>query len=296
MLNEDTPVPRSSRVTVVVATKDRREELGRTLSRLAELRPRPPVIVVDNASADGTGAFTRSAFPWVEAVTLPENRGAAARNVGVALARTPYVAFSDDDSWWAPGALERAADVFDECPRLGLLAAAAFVGEERRPDPINAQMAQNPFRRGPGLPGPEVLGFLACAAVVRRTAFEQVGGFSELLFFTREEALLAQDLAAAGWALCHVADVHALHHPSALRPPGSWRGRLERRNAVLAAWLRRPLERAVRETGELARAAVTDPGARGALGEALRRMPRALRGRRRLPARVERDLRILETR
>ena len=92
--------------------------------------------------------------------------GAVARTIGVHLARTPYVAFSDDDSWWEPGALARAAELFDAHPRLGLIAARVLVGADRVPDPINAAMAGSPLPSEPGLPGPSVLGFLACAAIL----------------------------------------------------------------------------------------------------------------------------------
>ncbi|GAB3212668.1 glycosyltransferase family 2 protein [Marinactinospora thermotolerans] len=295
MSNDEAPGTDPPRVTVVVATRDRHAELARTLDELARLDPRPAVIVVDNASSDGTSALVRGEYPWARSIRVRDNLGCAARNIGVELAETPYVAFSDDDSWWAPGALERAADVFDAHPSLGLLAASVVVGEEERPDPINALMAESPLPRRAGTPGPEVLGFLACAAVVRRSAFLEVGGFSRLLFFSGEEALLAQDLAAAGWTSCHVADVRAHHHPSAARPPASWRVRLDLRNRLLSAWLRRPVERATRETARLAHAATTDPDARGALADALRRLPGALRQRRRLPGRVEHALRTLET-
>ena len=44
-------------------------------------------------------------------VALPVNAGAVARTTGVRHTTTPYVAFADDDSWWEPGALDRAADL-----------------------------------------------------------------------------------------------------------------------------------------------------------------------------------------
>src|SRR5690242_11404725 len=185
------------RLTVVIITRDRRSSLLRTLGRLAELPERPAVLVIDNGSADGTVAAVRAAHPAVRVIPLERNLGAVARNIGVRLAGTPYVAFSDDDSWWEPGALARAAEVFDAHPRLGLIAARTLVGPDRVPDPVNAAMAGSPLPAEPGLPGPSVLGFLACAAVVRRQAFLDAGGFNSLLFFIGEERLLAYDLAAA---------------------------------------------------------------------------------------------------
>ena len=115
------------RTSVVVITRDRREQVVRTLARLAELPERPPVVLVDNASSDGTADLVRRLFPHVHVVSLWDNRGALARTVGVQAATSPYVAFSDDDSWWAPGALSAAADHFDAAPRLGLLAARIVV-------------------------------------------------------------------------------------------------------------------------------------------------------------------------
>lgn len=49
-------------------------------------------------------------------IRLANNRGAVARNVGVAEVATRYVAFCDDDCWWAQGSLQRAAEILDRCP------------------------------------------------------------------------------------------------------------------------------------------------------------------------------------
>ncbi|MBA9006110.1 MULTISPECIES: glycosyltransferase family 2 protein [Thermomonospora] len=283
------------RVTVVIATRDRRAELLRTLHELTALPERPPVIVVDNASADGTAEAVRAQFPAVEVIREPRNLGALARTVGVRAARTPYVAFSDDDSWWEPGALGRAADAFDACPRLGLIAARTLVGPERADDPINKAMADSPLPGDGDLPGPPVLGFLACASVLRREAFLQAGGFDRVLFFVGEERMLAMDLAARGWALAYVPEVVAVHEPSAHRPPSRHRVRAELRNTLLTAWMRRPARVALERTARLAGAAVRDPDARAALAGAARRLPAALAARRPLPAPVEERVRLLES-
>jgi GT2 family glycosyltransferase len=283
----------SSRVTVVIATRDRREELAHTLRRLDALPERPDVIVVDNASADGTAAEVSRGFPRMRVVRLERNRGAAARNVGVESARTPYVAFSDDDSWWDPGALSTAVDLLDAHPRLGLVAGHPVVGEERLPDPIAGRMRDSPLP-GDGLPGPAVLGFLGCAAVARREALLEVGGFSDLLFFVGEERLLAYDLAAAGWGLCYAPDVVAVHAPSRRRASRAHRDRLEQRNELLTAWLRRPVRLAAGRSLRLALRAPRSATARSAFLAALVRLPAALGRRRRLPPRVERSARLLE--
>jgi GT2 family glycosyltransferase len=285
----------SSLVTVVIATRDRPGELTHTLRRLGALPERPAIIVVDNASTDETAEAVRRGFPDVRLITLRHNRGATARNVGVREATTPYVAFSDDDSWWEPGALERAVALFEEHPRLGLIAGRPLVGEERVPDPIAARMAGSPLPPDPTLPGPAVLGFLGCAAVVRRAAFLEAGGYSEVLFFVGEERLLAYDLAAAGWGLSYVSDVVAVHMPSPIRTSPEHRQGLEQRNDLLTAWLRRPLPVALGRTLRLAARTPRSASARTAWPSALIRLPAALRHRRRLPGRVERYARLLET-
>jgi GT2 family glycosyltransferase len=278
-------------VTVVIATRNRVSELCRTLGFLTALPEKPPVVVVDNGSADGTPATVRWKFPDVRVIALPENRGACARNVGVARAVTRYVAFSDDDSWWEPGSLARAVNVLDRHPRLGLVAARTLVGPRGDPDPVNVTMATSPLP-SEQLPGPRVLGFLACAAVVRRAAFLAVGGFSELLFIGGEEQLLAMDLAAAGWAAAYLDALTARHWPSAVRDDAA-RRRLLARNEVLTAWLRRPAGAAVTATAGLALRSGRDPVAARALASLLPALPRALRARRVLPAAIEAQVRSL---
>ncbi|MFF0459417.1 glycosyltransferase family 2 protein [Streptomyces mexicanus] len=280
-------------VTVVVATLNRREELRGTLGRLTRLPERPPVVVVDNGSADGTAAMVAARFPQVTLVRLRENRGACARNIGVRLARTPYVAFSDDDSWWEPYSLARAADLFDRHARLGLLVARLRTGEAGRTDPVSLKMASAPLGRDADLPGPSVLGFPACAAVVRRTAFLSVGGFDALLFFGGEESLLAVDLAAASWGLAYVSAVQARHLPSPLREAPARRWSLHQRNDVLVHWMRLPLRDAARRTATLAGRAVRDPAAARALCGLLRRLPGGIARRRPVPRSVVRGLAVL---
>jgi GT2 family glycosyltransferase len=233
-------------------------------------------------------------FPACGWVRLGENLAAASRNRGVMEATTRYVVFSDDDSWWAEDALPEAERICDSCPEVGLVAARTLVGPQRRDDLVNGLMADSPLGHAPDLPGPSVLGFLGCAAVVRRQAFLEAGGFSELLRFGAEERLLALDLAAHEWELCYSDRVRAHHHPSRQRPSAAWRERAERRNNALITWLRRPLRRCLGDTAALAATAIRDADARAVLGGVLVRLPVALNHRRKLPAFVEQQARLLE--
>jgi len=223
-------------------------------------------------------------------IELEADAGSAARTEGLLAARTPLVALTDDDSWWAPGALRLAAEMFDAHPTLGLIAARIIVEPDGRLDPTCALMRASPLRAAVALPGPPVLGFLACAAIVRRDAVLACGGFHPRYGFGGEEALLAMDLASAGWDLAYVDDVVAHHHPA----PGrrAWIGAREQRNRLWSAWLRRPLPHVARLTaGQLAGSGA--PGRRG-LVSALAGIPWVLRERRLLPPQVEQHLRQLE--
>ncbi len=286
-----------SPVGVAIATRDRREQLLATLAQLRALPERPPILVVDNASTDGTADAVRERHPDVGLLALAENRGAAARNAAVRRLATPYVAFADDDSWWEPGALTRAADAMAAHPRLGVLAARVLVGPRRRLDPTCAEMARSPLTDAGGaeVPGVPVLGFVACGAVVRRTAFLQVGGFDAHYGVGGEERLLAGDLAAAGWLVRYDERLVVCHWP----PPASPERRADRiadvvRNDLWSAWLRRPARRLPAATLR----ALADGGAgrqtlRGAAA-ALRGLPWVARERRPLPPEVEAAMRRLE--
>jgi GT2 family glycosyltransferase len=279
------------RTTVVIATRNRRDALAATLERLLELPERPPLIVVDNGSDDGSAAAVRGRFPQVELVELRGNAGAAGRNDGARLARTPYLAFSDDDSWWRPGALAHAADLLDHHPRLGLVAGHVLVGPDGRDDPTCALMARSPLSGDPTLPGLPVLGFIACGTVVRRSSFLAAGGFHPALLTGGEEEPL--ELAACRWALRDVPEVVALHHPSPSRDAAA-RRRVMTRNALWSAWLRRRPAGALRRTLALARAAVADAAARDGALDALRGLPWVLHERRAVPRGLEEAAALLD--
>lgn len=278
--------------TIVMATRDRATVVPATIERLLALPEGWPVIVVDDASTDGTADVVRGCFPGVQVICLPESLGACARNVGVATANTELVAFADDDSWPQQGALARAADLFDAHDDLGLIAARCLIEPGGRADPISDAQLTSPLQSEP--PGPSVLGFLSCTAIVRRRAFLEVGGFNPVIGFLGEEEVLAMDLRTAGWRLVHVPEVVVHHQPSLARTPRRGREALQMRNRVLTRWLRRPLPVAAAATGRLALAALRDADARTALAGVASRLPAALADRRPISVTLEHDLRTLE--
>lgn len=269
---------------IVVITRNRRAGLLRNLARLSALvagGEASEVVVVDNGSGDGTAAAVRAEFPGVRLVRSEDNLGAAGRTVGVRATEAALVAFADDDSWWAPGALPRAAGAFAQHPGLGLAHGRVLVEPAGVVDPICADLAAGP--RQPGLPGPAILGHLACGVVVRRESYLEVGGYSTLLGFGGEERLLALDLATAGWGQSYLEQVTVHHDPSPVRADRSQRWARYRRNDALTAVLRFPAHLATREVARLLRDCAGDPVLRPEVTAFGRRLPRALRERTRLP-------------
>ncbi|HYO35801.1 MAG TPA: glycosyltransferase [Geodermatophilus sp.] len=283
------PVPRPPAppegVTVVVMSWNRREDLLATLPR-----HEAPVVLVDNGSSDGTAEAVRAALPGVTVLPLRENVGARARTIGAGHARTEFVAFADDDSWWAPGDLAAAVAVMRAHPRLAVLNARVLVGPEERLDPLCPELAASPLGAPPHLPGPRLLGFIGCAAMVRTEAFLAAGGFDPVVRFPGEEERLSLDLAAAGWDVAYVDSVTVHHHPSARRHDAAARRTAIWRSRVLTAVMRLP----ARDVARTVLAALRT-GAPERLGvwRALPDLPAALRRRRRVPAHVLADLRLL---
>ncbi|MBW3668492.1 MAG: glycosyltransferase [Actinobacteria bacterium] len=233
-------MPTADRVTVLIATRDRQESLLRTLDAVSRLAERPAIVVVDDGSTDGTPAAVAGAFPGVQLTSLPTPTGVtAARNIGIAVASTPYVALTDDDSWWAPGALAHAVEELDRAPSVALLAARVLVGAEQRLDATCARMACSPLPRLPNLPGPRVLGFVGCAAVVRRDVCLRAGGFVDRYVIGGEEDALALALARVGGQLVYVDDVVAYHHPAHAGRDGPSRRRQVARNDLHTTWRHR---------------------------------------------------------
>ncbi len=230
--------PADSRTTVVVLTRNRRDEVHRTLRHLLALSPRVAIVAVDNGSEDDSAAIIARDFPQVMLLRVGANLGAAGRNLGVARVTTPYVAFCDDDTWWASGALTRAADILDRHPAIAVVNARVLVGPEARLDPACMAMARSPLPGVPGV-GPALVGFMAGACVLRAAAFRRAGGYWPPFFIGGEEALLALDMRAQGGRIVYAADVCSHHWPSSRRDAPQ-RRRLLARNALWTTWLRLP--------------------------------------------------------
>lgn len=278
-------------LTVVLLTYNCGHRLDPILDRLLDLGL--PVIAVDNASADDTVAVL-AARPAVTVIRSPVNIGAAARNLGVAAARTPYVVCCDDDGWYERDGLEQAVAWLGRHRRLAVLNARILVGRSAELDGISAEMADSPLPDRHGIPGPVLMSFMGGAAIVRVAAWLQVGGYDPAFFIGGEEETLAIKLVRHGWALRYVPDVVMHHEPSIANAPGLRAHGL--RNTLWNAWLHRPFRSAVRYTAiVLADTPKNSDWLRG-VAMTLAGLPWVLRRRSPVDATVDADLRALEER
>ena len=183
-------------VTFLIAAYNRRDVLLKTLRHVRRCglpAESFEVILVDNASTDGTADAVAAAFPDVRLLRERVNRGACAKNAGLAIARGRYVVFLDDDSYPRPGSVARMIRHFEADPSLG---AAVF--DVQLPDGSRECSAY-----------PDV--FIGCGTGFRRRALQQVGGLPEDFFMQAEEYDLSLRLLAGGWDVRRFDDLRVAH-------------------------------------------------------------------------------------
>ena len=283
--------PLRDQLSVVLLTHNCAHRLAPILDQLSRLPLR--IVAVDNGSSDETAELLAQR-PAIDLVVLPTNIGACARNVGVERARTPYVACCDDDEWYELEGLSAAVDMLEAHPSLAVINARIMVGEEQRLDPMSTEMAASPLVDDPDIPGAVLLGFMAGAAVVRRAAYLEVGGYDPRFFIGGEEETLGYKLAGAGWRMRYLPDVVVQHRPSRasvhrLRPYGL-------RNTIWNAWLRRPWRSALRWTLFTLVERPKNRAWLSGLVRAVAGLPWVLRERDVVPDDVDANLRILDQR
>ena len=163
-------------VTVVIPAWQAGPFLRKALESLALQTSSPEqVVVVDDGSTDDTSAI---ATELGATVIRQERRGpAAARNCGVAAAKTEFVAFLDADDWYSPDKLERSVELLEQLKANCLATDAWIVRNER------VQGRKNLRRIVPAALTTERLlqgSPIVCSSVVARTAaVREVGGFDE---------------------------------------------------------------------------------------------------------------------
>lgn len=209
--------------------------LERCLASLREAagEVRLDLVVVDNASADGSAGRAAARFPEVRLVRNEANRGfAAAANQGVRATDAPFVLLLNPDAEVTGGRLDALLKVARERPRAGVVGLLV-----RNPDGTIQPSARkvpglleglghaflgrlfpdNPFTRSYTMAGwdraseREVEWISGSAMLLRRDAFEEVGGFDEGYFMYVEDVDLCTRLRQAGWSVVFSPEVEVVH-------------------------------------------------------------------------------------
>ncbi len=246
-------------VAAVVLNYEGRELLDVVLpSLLAQTARGVEVIVVDDASRDGSVAHVRDTWPQVRVVALERNVGVtAAMNRGMAAAGdAEYVALLNNDLELDRGWIAAAAAALDADPRLGSVTGKMLRYDDRSMIdatgdmllPSGAALNRGAGERDHGQYGDADEVFSACggAAMYRRAALEAVGPFDEALVAYLEDVDWGYRSRLQGWTAGYVPGAVCFHMGGATtsRRKGLF-GRLQRRNhlAVLLKDDPRPLKR-----------------------------------------------------
>ena len=193
-------------VTIVFLVFNRRDELreslGRMLSDLDYPRDRLDVVVVDNASTDGSAEMVRSEFSDVRLIIHERNVGVSGFNSGFAAAHGDWILALDDDCYLPPDGLRRALEA-------GRQHAADLVSFEVISTADPAYSFTDSYRTG-------LFTFWGCAVLMRRKVLEALGGYDPDIFVWANELEFMLRFFDHGFRHLHLPEVAAQHMK---RPP-----------------------------------------------------------------------------
>ncbi len=207
-------------ISVIIANHNGEEYLDRCLGSLGRPGPRLEVILVDNASNDGSLDLVASRFPGVRTLPQENNLGfAAANNLGARAAQGDALLLLNADAWLEPDSLELLADRLESDHRAGLVAPRLRYPDGRRQfswSPARGvlgevlQRLRNGFEARAWVHGTVARGigrltgrswYTAACVLIRARAFQQVAGFDTSFFMYFEDVDLCVRLEEAGWRL-----------------------------------------------------------------------------------------------
>jgi GT2 family glycosyltransferase len=235
-------------ITAILVNYNDRRHLGPCLTALrAELGEGGEIIVVDNASTDGSRAWLAAEFPKVRVIANAENRGfGAANNRGLAAATSALAFFLNTDTVVRPGAIRRLAETL-----AGNLEAAAagpalvhpdgsfqvsFGRTVSFPGQLLQKLVLNPFYKRvlPRRVAPREVGWLSAACLLARMdAVRGIGGFDERFFLYFEDIDLCRRLTASGARLIFEPRAVVVHEGGATTVPRAEASRFEYRRSQL---------------------------------------------------------------
>lgn len=238
-------------LSVVIVSYETRRLLDDCLRSVRSETKRPhEVIVVDNASTDGSSEMVAERFPAVRLVEMEGNAGfARAANVGAALARGRYICLLNPDTVVLDQALDRLVAFAEENPAAGICGGRTLAADGRvDPRSCWAQPTlwslfcfafglSTLFRRN-RLFDPESMGrwerdtvrtvdiVTGCLLLARRDVWEALGGFDERFYMYGEDADLSLRAVAAGHRPAITPQAVITHYVGAASQTRADKGRL----------------------------------------------------------------------
>ncbi|MEO6715336.1 MAG: glycosyltransferase family 2 protein, partial [Mycobacteriales bacterium] len=192
------------------------------------------LIVVDNASGDGSAERIRSAVPQAVVIESPANTGfAGGCNLGVASTNAEYVGFINNDARPDPLWVRAAIDVLSRDRSIACVASKVLDWDGQLVDYVDGSLTfyGMGYKREVTLPdepaydeGRDVLFGTGAAMFVRRDVFVDVGGFDERFFMFYEDVDLGWRLNLFGHRVRYVPESIAFHkHHASMKKFGQWR-------------------------------------------------------------------------
>jgi GT2 family glycosyltransferase len=227
-------------LSVVIVSYNCRELLAACLTSLEQerARVRSEVLLVDNASTDGTLAFVTERFTWVNVEQAEGNIGfARANNVGMARARGDYILLLNPDTVVPPGVLLRTLAQIESRPDVGMLgcrlvrpdgsldhackrsfptplgALAYFARLDRRwvPKGLRTFAAQYTANAIGEHETAHVDAVNGAFMLVRREAMEDVGPLDETFWMYGEDLDWCARFRDSGWRVLYWPEVSVIH-------------------------------------------------------------------------------------
>jgi len=218
--------------TVIIATKNRRNDLRRAILSCLNQTAAPEVLILDDGSTDDTPEMVRRDFPTVRYHRDEVSRGATVqRNRGVRLASGTIVFSIDDDAEFvSPHTVAQTLAEF-ESPLIGVVAVPL----------INVKTSDRVLQRAPSRDGIFLLDtFWGGSCAMRREAFLRVGGYREYLRMQYEEEDLSIRILDAGY-LIRLGNADPVHHYESPVRENRQRDIFGGRNKVLMSWYNVPM-------------------------------------------------------
>ena len=193
------------KISVMISTLNRREELRRTLSKLSELQPRPDeILICADGCTDGTAEMVRQNFPNCLFLENRSTRGSVfSRDQLLRAATGDVVASFDDDSYpLDPDFFGRLENLFAEHPSAAVISFPEIRdgGEFAHPT------------RSPSSPAHLVSAYANCAAAMRRDVYLRSDGFPEFFHHMYEEPDYTLQCYALGYVARFEPTLPIRHH------------------------------------------------------------------------------------